>query len=143
MGIDAQGFIVFSEIEGTELSFVMEHVEVLIKLIVMDEFCAYFCLIVGEGAEILVLALVDVIGIVWAKFLLVGLVLVELLDPRVRVSALITTWTLLTLADIRAQVVRVEIAIPLPVLAVMVVNTVLVLMLLGVTAGMELEVVDV
>lgn len=60
-----------------------------------------------------------------------------------RVSALITTWTLLTLADIRAQVVRVEIAIPLPVLAVMVVNTVLVLMLLGVTAGMELEVVDV
>jgi hypothetical protein len=71
------------------------------------------------------------------------LVLVELLDPRVRVSALITTWTLLTLADIRAQVVRVEIAIPLPVLAVMVVNTVLVLMLLGVTAGMELEVVDV
>lgn len=71
------------------------------------------------------------------------MVLVELLDPRVRVSALITTWTLLTLADIRAQVVRVEIAIPLPVLAVMVVNTVLVLMLLGVTAGMELEVVDV
>lgn len=71
------------------------------------------------------------------------MVLVELLDPRVRVSALITTWTLLTLADIRAQVVRIEIAIPLPVLAVMVVNTVLVLMLLGVTAGMELEVVDV
>ena len=60
-----------------------------------------------------------------------------------RVSALITTWTLLTLADIRAQVVRVKIAIPLPVFAVMVVNTVLVLMLLGVTAGMELEVVDV
>ena len=60
-----------------------------------------------------------------------------------RVSALITTWTLLTLADIRAQVVRVKIAIPLPVLAVMVVNTVLVLVLLGVTAGMELEVVDV
>lgn len=64
MGINAQGFIVFGEIEGTELSFVVKHVEVLIKLIVMDELCAYFCLIVGKGAKILVLTLVDVIGVV-------------------------------------------------------------------------------
>ena len=54
----------FGEIEGTELSFVVKHVEVLIKLIVMDELCAYFCLIVGKGAKILVLTLVDVIGVV-------------------------------------------------------------------------------
>lgn len=38
----------FGEIEGAKLGFVVEHVEVLIELIVVDELGAYFLLIMGE-----------------------------------------------------------------------------------------------
>lgn len=48
MRINTQGFIMFGEIEGAKLGFVVEHVEVLIELIVVDELGAYFLLIMGE-----------------------------------------------------------------------------------------------
>ena len=133
----------FGEIEGAKLGFVVEHVEVLIELIVVDELGAYFLLIMGEWAKVLILAFIDVVGVVGAEFLLVGLVLIELLHAGVRVSAVFAAWAFVALADVGAHVVGVEVAVPLPVLAVVVIDAVLVLMLLGVAAGVQFEVVDV
>ena len=78
-----------------------------------------------------------------AEFLLVGLVLIELLHAGVGVSAVFATWAFFALADVGAHVVGVEVAVPLPVLAVVVVDAVLVLVLLGVAAWVQFEVVDV
>lgn len=36
VGVDAQGFVVFCEVEWAEFGLVVEHVEILVELIVVD-----------------------------------------------------------------------------------------------------------
>lgn len=67
------------QVEGTELCFVVEHVEILIKLIVVDKLSTDLILAVREGAEVPVLTLFHVVREVRAELLLVSLVLIELL----------------------------------------------------------------
>lgn len=71
----------FGQVERTEFGFIVEHVEILVELIIMDEFGAYLILIMGKGAISPVLAFVDIIGIMGTKLLLIGAKLIQLLDP--------------------------------------------------------------
>lgn len=62
MGVYAFGLIVFGEVEGAKLSLIVEHVEVIILKVVMDEGGQYLLLAMGIGAEISIGALT---GAVW------------------------------------------------------------------------------
>ena len=61
--VDAQSFIVRSEVEGTPHGLVMEHVEVGIKDEIVDEFSFYFILGMSKTAELAVFAFVYLIWI--------------------------------------------------------------------------------
>lgn len=76
MGIYTQGFIMFSEIEGAELCFVVEHIKILVKFIVMNQLGAYLFLTVSKRTKIRVLTFVDIIGVMGTKLLLISLILI-------------------------------------------------------------------
>ena len=59
MSIDAFRFIVFSKIEGAELSFVIEHIEVVVLGIVMNERGENFLFGVSVRAEVSIEAVLD------------------------------------------------------------------------------------
>lgn len=120
------------EVEWAKLSFIVKHIEILVELIIMNELDPDLAFTMGEGAEFAILAFLYIGGIVRAKFLFVCLILVKLLNSRMRISAFITLWTFFPLADELAHVVRIKVAISFPILGVMIVDTVLMGMLLGV-----------
>lgn len=79
MGVHAQSLVMLGEVEGAELGLVVEHVEVFVELVVVNEFGPDLVLAVREGAEVSVLTLLHVVRKVRAELLLIGLMLVELL----------------------------------------------------------------
>jgi len=74
VGVDAEGLVVLGEVERTPDCFEVEHVEILVVLVVMDQLDDDVVLAVGEGAERSVLALFEVVGIEGAElgFVLFG-----------------------------------------------------------------------
>lgn len=67
-----------------------------------------------------------------AKFLFIRLILIKLFDSRMRIGALITIGAFLSFADIFTHVFGIKIPVSLPVFRVVIVNTMLVNMLLGI-----------
>lgn len=68
------------EIEGAKCSFIVEHVEILILGVVVDQSCQYLFLIVSIGAEVSIRTLIDSIGIVEAEIFFVFLLVVVLFN---------------------------------------------------------------
>lgn len=64
MSIYTFRFIMFSQVKGTELSFIMENVEIVIKFIVVDQRYPDLFLVVGERTEFAILAFVNIIRVV-------------------------------------------------------------------------------
>ena len=71
----------FSKVEGAKFCFIVEHVEVFIKDIVMNELNSDFLFAVGKRTIVPVFALGNVVWVVRTKFCLVRLYLVQLLHP--------------------------------------------------------------
>jgi len=80
VGVYAFGGFVFGEVEGAELCFIVEHVEIFIFGVVVDQFGEDLFLVVGVGAEVAVGTLVDRVGVVEAEVFLVFLLVVVLFD---------------------------------------------------------------
>ena len=87
------------EIEGTKLGFIVEHVEVFIEDIVVDELNPDFFLTVGKRTIISVFTFIDVVRVVRTEFLFVGLRLIQLLDSRMGLSAVVSIRTFLSICD--------------------------------------------
>lgn len=70
--IHTKGFIMFSEVEGTELCFIVEHVEIFIKDIVMDKLDSDLFFIMSKRAIISIFAFVNVIRVMRTEFFFIG-----------------------------------------------------------------------
>lgn len=79
MGVNAFGWVVFSEVEGTEHSFVVKHVEIIVLCVVVDKCGQDLFFAMGVGAEVLVGTFVDVVGVVVAEIFFIFLEAVVLL----------------------------------------------------------------
>jgi hypothetical protein len=143
VGVDALGLIVLGEVEGAELGLVVEHVEVIVLDVVVDERGEYFLLVVGVGAVVPVEAVSSTVRVVRAELLLVLLVVVVLLHEGVGEEAGIAVGALLVLLDEAAHLGVVEVAVSLSILGVVVVHAVLVVVGLGDVAGGDLERLEV
>lgn len=139
MCIHAFGLIVLCEVERTELSLVIEHVEVVIFQVVVDQSGQDFLLRVGVGAKISIRAVLNAMWIVRAELFLVLLVVVVLFHEGMRIEAGISFGTFLFLLHVAAHLSVVEVPVALTVLRVVVVHAVLVVVSLGYVAGSDLE----
>jgi hypothetical protein len=133
----------FREVEGAKLSLVVEHIEVFVFRVVVDQGGKNLLLAVSVGTEIVVRALADSMGIVRAELFLVFLVVVVFLDEGVREQTGIAIGTLLIEFYEIAHLGVVHVAVPLSVLGVVVVDAVFVVMVFGDVAGGNFEYVQV
>jgi hypothetical protein len=140
--VDALGFVVLCKVEGAKLSFVVEHVEVVIFEVVVDECGHDLLLVVRIRAEIGIGAIPGAMREVRAELFLVFLVVVVLLHEGMRVEAGIPLGALLVLFDEGAHL-SVEVAVAVAVLGVVVVHAVFVVVRLGDVAGGHFEDIQV
>lgn len=143
MRVDTLRLVVLGEVEGTKLSLVVEHIEIFILGVVVDESGEHLLLTVSVGTEITVGTLGDRVGVVGAELFLVFLVVVVLLDEGVREEAGITVGTLLVEFDEIAHFGVVHVAVTFAILGVVVVDAVLVVVVFGDVAGGDFEDVEV
>ena len=94
MGIHTFWFIMLGEIERAELGFIVEHVEIGIILIIMNQIDPYLFFTVCKWTEISILAFLYIIWVMRTEFFFVTLILVELLNSRMGILAVLPIWTL-------------------------------------------------
>lgn len=114
----------------------MKHVEIFVKLVVVDQLGAYFLLAMSKRTKISVLTLFDIIGIMRTKLLLISLILIKLFNPRMSISTLIPLRTFFSLSYKLTKCIRIEITISLPIFRIMIINAMFMLMLLSIRAWM-------
>jgi hypothetical protein len=105
----------------------------------MDEDGEDFLLVVSIGAKVAVGAIIDAVGEMGAELLLVLLVVVVLLHEGVGEQAGVAIRAFLVLLDETAHLDVVEVAEPLPVFAVVVVDAVFMVVGFGDVAGGDFE----
>ena len=92
----------------------------------------------GKGAIVSILAFLNVRRIVRAEFFFISLVLIQLFNSRVRIRALISFGTFLSLYYILAHILR-EFPISFSIFGIVVVHTMLVGVDFRVTTGLKLK----
>lgn len=102
VSIDAESLVVRGQIKRAPHGFVMEHVEIGIEHIVVDQFGLDLIFIVSKRAILCVLALRNLLRIFGAEFLLVLILPVELFDIIVRTIASISVGTKTSLSQLEA-----------------------------------------
>ena len=85
-----------SEVEGTKLSFVVKHIKIFVILVVVNQLYSDFIFTVRKRTVFSILTLFNVGREVRTKLFLICLILVKLLNARMRISTLIAFGTLLT-----------------------------------------------
>lgn len=135
VGIDAEGFFMRSEVEGTPDGLVVEHEKVGIVDEVVNQLNLHFVFVVGEGAEVAVLALLGLVKVGGAELHLVLIRPVQLLHPVVRIRAVfafhaVCLEVMETYLHFSTEILRVEVAGSFPVELVVVKRALLVVMLL-------------
>jgi hypothetical protein len=124
--VDAEGFVVPREIIRAPHRLVVEHIEVRIKRVVVNQLDLDVLLRVRKRAVLPILALVGSVGVVAAELGLVFVGLVELLDAVMREAASTPVVALLVVLNELAHVVLEEVAAANLVLGVVVVGALLV-----------------
>eukprot|EP00178_Gracilaria_changii_P014269 TRINITY_DN40345_c0_g1_i1.p1 TRINITY_DN40345_c0_g1~~TRINITY_DN40345_c0_g1_i1.p1 ORF type:complete len:151 (+),score=3.28 TRINITY_DN40345_c0_g1_i1:69-455(+) len=79
VGVDALRRFVFSEVEGTELGFIVEHVEIFVFFVVVNQVGKNFLFIMGKRTKITIGALIDSVWVMEAKVFFVLVLMVMLL----------------------------------------------------------------
>ena len=90
MSVYALVFLVLSQVQNTELSLVVEHVEVLILNVVVDQFGEDLLLAVSIGAELSVWALGNRVGPVCAKAFPVILRMILFFNRRMCIQTVVS-----------------------------------------------------
>lgn len=143
MSINTQSFIMLSEIERTELCFIMKHVKVFIEFIVMNQLNANFILTMSERTKFFIFTFINISRKMRTKLFFISLILVKLLNSRVRISALISSRTFITPTNKLTHIVRIEIPIPFPIFSIVIIYTSLMLVLFGIGTRIGLKIVDI
>lgn len=139
VGVDALRRVVLDEVEGAEFGFIVEHEEVFVLCVVVDECAQDFFLVVGIGTKVSVGALADLVGVVEAEILLVFLVVVVFFHEGVGVAAALSLGTLLLLLYVGTHFWGVEVAVAASVFVGVVVDAVFVVVGFGDVAGVQFE----
>ena len=140
VSIYTESFVMFSKIEGAKLGFIVEHVEVFVKDIIMNELDSDLLFAMSKRKIISIFTLWNVIWIMGTKLCFVGLVLVQLLHSWVRINAIVPIGTLFSTIYVGTHGVGVELSEPFPILRIVVVDTMFMVMLFCIAAGFEFEV---
>lgn len=143
MSVNALRFIMLSQIEWAELSFIVKHIEILIFLIIVDQISLNFLFRVSKWAVIPIRTCLNAVGEMTAKPFLIAILTIELFNTRVRFSAGISIWALLLNFDVRAKIAGVVISVSFAILCVVVVHAVFVVMSFGDVAWVQLEDVQI
>jgi len=128
MSVDALGHIMLCQIERTELSFIEEHIEVIILSVVVDKWNKYLLLIMSVWAKISVRTRGYTIWEMRAKTSLVFLIVIVLFDKWMREDAGLSLRAFLLLFYVSAHVGLIEISVALSIFCVVIVGTMLVIM---------------
>lgn len=118
----------FSKIEGAKLGFIVEHIKVFVKDIVVNELDSDFLFAVSKRTIVPIFTLRNVIGVMGAKLCFIGLVLVQLLYSGVGIDAIVTIGTLFSTVYVGAEIVGVELTEAFPIFRVVVVHTMFMVM---------------
>lgn len=87
------------QIEGAKLGFIVEHVEIFIEDIVVDELNSDFFLAVSKGTIITIFTFGDVVWVMRTEFFFVGLGLIQLLHSGMSFGAVVSIGTFLSIRD--------------------------------------------
>jgi len=120
VSINAKGFVVLSKVEGAPDSFIVEHIEIIIVVIIMNEINDNVDFRMSERAEWTIFALFEIVRVEGAEFSFIFFRAVQLFDSAVGLHAFVTMWANLISFNILTEVSRVEIAWPLSIFGIVI-----------------------